>query len=63
MARCGDTIPPTFEALADKMDKMSEQLGPDHVALMDGLQEVAPNSKEAVAIGKTLDALDGKCGQ
>lgn len=52
----------TVEALSDRMDKMSEQLGPDYVALMDGLQELTPESKEAREIGNTFDALDEKCG-
>ncbi|HZD89972.1 MAG TPA: hypothetical protein VE224_07725 [Pseudolabrys sp.] len=52
----------TVEDLSDRMDKMSEQLGPDYVALMDGLQELSPDSKEAQGISKTFDALDDKCG-
>ena len=53
----------TAEALADKMDAMAEQLGPDYVALVDGLQDMPENSKEGEAIAETMAALDEMCGK
>jgi hypothetical protein len=51
------------DAIANKMDAMAEQLGPDYIALMDGLQDVDPNSPEGEAIGNTLAALDKMCAK
>jgi uncharacterized phage infection (PIP) family protein YhgE len=51
------------EAIADKMDTMAEQLGPEYVTLMDGLQELPENSKEGEAIAETMADLDDKCGK
>ncbi len=51
------------EAIADKMDAMAEQLGPEYVALMDGLQDLSENSKEGEAIAETLADLDDLCGK
>lgn len=52
----------TFEALADKFDKMAEQLGPEYATLMAGMQDMPEDSKEAEAIAETLGDLDEKCG-
>ena len=51
------------EAIADKMDAMAEQLGPEYVTLMDGLQDLPENSKEGEAIAETLADLDDMCGK
>ena len=51
----------TAEAIADKMDAMAEQLGPEYIALMDGLQDMDENSKDVRDIGMTLGALDEMC--
>jgi uncharacterized coiled-coil DUF342 family protein len=53
----------TADALAQKIDSMAEQLGPSYILLMDGLQDMDENSKEAEAIGKTLEGLDEMCGK
>jgi hypothetical protein len=53
----------TVDALSKKMDALSEQLGPDYAALMDGLQAMDPDSKDAQAIGAVLDGLDKQCGK
>ncbi len=53
----------TADALAQKIDSMAEQLGPAYILLMDGLQDMDENSKEAEAIGKTLEGLDEMCGK
>jgi hypothetical protein len=51
----------TVDALAKKMDDMAKELGPEYVALMDGLADVDPQSKEGQAIGETLAKLDDMC--
>lgn len=53
----------TAEALADKMDAMAEQLGPEYVALVEGLQDLGESSKEGEAIAETLAELDEMCSQ
>ena len=53
----------TAEALADKMDAMAEQLGPQYIALMDGLENLDEKSKEGEAIAETLAELDDKCAK
>jgi len=49
--------------LSKKMDEMTEKLGPEYVALMDGLQDMDPNSKAGKDIGETLDDLDKLCAK
>ena len=51
----------TVDALADKADALAEKLGPEWAALMEGLDNMDENSKEAQAIGETLDSLDDLC--
>lgn len=51
----------TAEAIADKMDAMAERLGPEYIALMDGLQDMDENSKAVQDIGMTLGSLDEMC--
>lgn len=53
----------TAEALADKMDALAEQLGPEYIALVDGLQSLSENDKSGEAIAETLSELDGKCAK
>jgi hypothetical protein len=50
-----------LDELSQKADAMGEKIGPEYVALMDGLQEMDPNSKEAEELGGMLDALDKLC--
>jgi hypothetical protein len=49
------------DALAAKMDALEKQLGPDYTALMDGLQKLKQDSKEAQEVGDVLGALEDKC--
>jgi hypothetical protein len=71
MADLGDKIDQAFQkkdektvdALSEKMDEMSESLGPEYVALMDGLQELEPDSKAAQEIGDIFGPLDDMCGK
>ncbi len=53
----------TVDALSKKMDAMTAQLGPDYAKLMDGLQAMKPDSKEAKEIGDVMDGLDKLCGK
>lgn len=50
------------DEISKKMDEMSEKLGPEYVALSDGMDDLDPNSKEAQAIDETLGKLDDMCG-
>lgn len=71
MAKLGDEIDKAdekkdakkVEELSKKVDDMGKQLGPEYVALMDGLQDMDPNSKDAQEIGGILDGLDKLCGK
>lgn len=49
------------EELGTKMDEMTQKLGPEYVALMDGLQGMDPESKEGKDISAVLDGLDALC--
>jgi len=49
--------------LSKKMDELSEKIGPEYVALMDGMQDVDQNSKLAQDISATLEQLDKLCGK
>jgi hypothetical protein len=51
------------DTLSKQMDEMGQQLGPEYVALMDGLQDVDPNSKDGKDIAAMLDGLDKLCGK
>ena len=51
------------DELSKKMDDMSQKLGPEYVALMDGMQGLDPNSKQGQEIGTTLEALDKLCAK
>lgn len=52
-----------LDELSQKADDLGTKLGPEYVALMDGLQEMDPNSKEQADIGGMLEALDKQCGK
>jgi hypothetical protein len=51
------------EALSEKVDDMSGKIGPEYVTLMDGLQELDPDSKDGKEIGTMLEALDKLCAK
>lgn len=53
----------TSAALSQKMDELSQKVGPEYIALMDGMQDIDPNSKLAQDIGATMEALDKLCGK
>jgi hypothetical protein len=53
----------TAEALVGKMDALAEQLGPEYIALMDGLQALPDKDKTGDAIAEKLGELDAMCAK
>jgi hypothetical protein len=51
----------TIEALGAKVDSLAQQIGPDYVKLMDGLDQVDPNSTEGKQFTAVFDPLDKQC--
>ena len=52
----------TLDELSQKIERLEKILGPEYVALMDGLQKLAPeNSKRAAEILLQFAALDRLC--
>jgi hypothetical protein len=51
------------DELNQKMDELVKQLGPEYVALMDGLQQIDPNSPDGQEINSMLVALDKLCAK
>ncbi len=45
------------------MDDISQKLGPEYAALVDGMQNLDPNSKQGQEISATLETLDKLCGK
>ena len=54
--------PKQSDELSQKLLELGKKLGPEYAALMDGLQEIDPESEEGQEIEATLDALDKLCG-
>jgi hypothetical protein len=52
-----------IDELNQKMDELATKLGPEYVALMGGLQDIDPNSKDALEVGSSLEALDKLCAK
>ena len=50
------------DALFQKMYQLEKKLGPEYTALIDGLQDINPQSEVGQEISSTLDALDNLCG-
>jgi hypothetical protein len=51
-----------LDELSQKIERLEKILGPEYVALMDGLQKLAPeNSKRAAEILLQFAALDRLC--
>jgi hypothetical protein len=44
------------------MYELGKKLGPEYAALIDGLQDIDPESEVGQQISSTLDALDNLCG-
>jgi len=54
----------TIDELSQKIDKLEKILGPEYVALMDGLQKLGPeNSKRVADILLQFKALDRLCAR
>ena len=52
-----------IDELNSKMGGFATKLGPEYVELMSGLEDIDPNSKEALEIGSALEALDKLCAK
>jgi peptidoglycan hydrolase CwlO-like protein len=50
-----------IDELDQRMDELAAKLGPEYVALADGLEEMDPNSKDSKEINSTLEGLDKLC--
>jgi hypothetical protein len=49
------------DELYRQMDELGTKLGPEYVTLMDGLQEMDPNSPDGQEINSMLERLDKLC--
>jgi len=49
------------EALVSKAEALAQQIGPEYVKLLEGLELIDPNSVEGEMFGAVLSALDDKC--
>ena len=58
---------PTDTKKTDEMyqraDELATKLGPEYIALMNGLQDMDPDSEEGKDIGSTLDVLNKLCAK
>ena len=52
-----------LDELSQKVDELSAKVGPEYVALMNGLENVDPNSKEGEEFGTILEGLDKLCAK
>jgi hypothetical protein len=51
-----------FDALFQRIYELGKKLGPEYAALVDGLEDIDPQSEIGQEISSTLDALDNLCG-
>ena len=51
-----------FDKLFQRIYELGKKLGPEHAALIEGLQDIDPESEVGQEISSTLDALDNLCG-
>jgi len=49
------------EALVSKAEALAEQIGPEYVKLVEGLELIDPSSTEAEKFTSVLSTLDHKC--
>jgi hypothetical protein len=47
--------------ISQKMDELEKKLGPEYTALVDGLQDVDPNSPDGQEIGSIVEKLYDLC--
>ena len=50
-----------IEALSAKADSLVQQIGPEYVKMMEGLDEVDPDSDEGKQFAAVFDPLDKQC--
>jgi len=50
-----------MDELSQKVDDLAQKVGPEYVALMNGLDDVDPDSKDGKEIGAVLEGLDKLC--
>ena len=70
MAKLGDQLEQAnekgdskkFDALFQRMYELGKKLGPEYAALVDGLEDIDPESEVGQEISSTLEALDNLCG-
>jgi len=51
----------TTDELHRKIDELGRKLGPEYAALMNGIQDVDPESEDGQQISATIQALDKLC--
>ena len=51
------------DELYQQVEKLARKLGPEYIALMDGLQDMDPDSEEGKEIASTLDVLNKLCAK
>jgi len=51
------------EELSQQIDELGKKLGPEYAALMDGLQELDPESEDGKKIGLMFEPLDKLCAK
>jgi hypothetical protein len=51
------------DALAEQVDALGKKLGPEYAALMDGLEDVDPESEDGKQIGLMFEPLDKLCAR
>ena len=51
------------DELYQHVDEVATKLGPEYIALMNGLQDMDPDSEEGKEIGSTLEALNKLCAK
>jgi hypothetical protein len=50
-----------IEALISKSEALAQQIGPEYLKLVEGLELIDPKSTEAEKFAAVLSALDDKC--
>jgi hypothetical protein len=51
----------TVEALVAKVDALAQQIGPEYVRIIEGLEEVDPSSAEGQKFAAVFNTLHDKC--
>jgi hypothetical protein len=49
------------EALSQKVIELEKKLGPEYIALVNGLRDLDPNSPEGAEVSSILEPLDDSC--